>query len=283
MKIKSFAKINLFLKITGKRDDGYHNLFSLICPVDLHDTISISNNNNGIEVFCRHKDVPEGSLNIAYKAAALFFKTLGIKGNLKVNIEKKIPVAAGLGGGSSNAAAVLCWLNQKYDYPFTHKKLMEMGLFIGADVPFFIFGKPAFATGIGEKLKKCLNIKPYYSVLINQNILVSTSDVYNNFNLGLTKSKKKIIKDTFDKGKLITAFNLYNDLESVTISDYRQIGFAKNILLQYGAEGVLMSGSGPTVFGLFNKIHEAESACMNIKKKYDWKVFTTSLMVLGYK
>ncbi len=280
MKIKSFAKINLILKITGKRDDGYHTLFSLICLVDLHDTISISNNNdNGINVFCKHKETPEGSANIAYKAAALFFKTLGIKGNVLINIEKNIPVAAGLGGGSSNAAAVFNWLNQAYDYPFTHKKMMEMGLFLGADIPFFILGKPVYATGIGEKLKLCMNIKPYYVVLINQNIPVSTSDVYKKFKFGLTKSKKKINKDTFNKNKFITAFNLYNDLESVTISDYPQIEVAKNNLLQYGAEGVLMSGSGPTVFGLFSKIYEADYAYKDIKNKYNWKVFKTMLLV----
>ena len=146
MKLLSPAKINLFLQVTGKRPDGYHELFSLMCCVDLFDTILLQFDFKNIRIESPHPQIPLDETNLAYRAAAVFFKALNVNDGLKIIIDKSIPIAAGLGGGSSNAASVLKGLNRHYGYPFSRNQLMSMGLDLGADVPFFIFGKPALAS-----------------------------------------------------------------------------------------------------------------------------------------
>ena len=153
MKILSPAKINLFLQITGRRNDGYHDLVTLMCCVGLYDTVSLVFGAKETTVACDHPNVPEDETNLAFGAASLFLKALNKNEGVKIFIQKQIPVAAGLGGGSSNAAAVFLGLNRYYGYPFSTEELMSMGLSIGADVPFFIFQRPAIASGIGEKLE----------------------------------------------------------------------------------------------------------------------------------
>ena len=143
MKILSPAKINLFLQVTGKRPDGFHELFSLMCCLDLFDIIFLEFGGKKIEIESTGRQIPLDETNIAHKAATLFFKLLKSTDGLNIRIEKSIPVAAGLGGGSSNAASVLIGLNQHYGFPFSRDELMSMGLEIGADVPFFLFQKPA--------------------------------------------------------------------------------------------------------------------------------------------
>jgi len=249
MKILSPAKINLFLQVTGKRPDGYHDLFSLMCCVSLFDTILLQFGGNTIEIDSDHPQVPLDETNLAHKAAALFFKNLDTAGGVKITIEKSIPVAAGLGGGSSNAASVLQGLNHYYDFPFSRNQLMSMGLSLGADVPFFLFEKPALASGIGEKLEAYPNLPPYHVILIYPGFAVSTAEVFQNLNLGLTKCKKKISNSS-----------LCNDLEAVTASRYPVIRSVKEQLLTHGALGALMSGSGPTVFGLFSEPDKAAAA-----------------------
>ncbi|MCP4671069.1 MAG: 4-(cytidine 5'-diphospho)-2-C-methyl-D-erythritol kinase, partial [Desulfobacula sp.] len=184
-KVKSFAKINLFLYVTSKRNDGFHNLCSLMTRIDIHDDIYLDFSQNKLIIACKHPHVPEDRSNIAYKAAALFFNSLGSyndkdHGKVSITIEKKIPVGGGLGGGSSNAAAVLTALNNYYNNPFSNSKLMEMGLSLGADVPFFIFNTPAIARGVGEKLEKVANLKPYYLVLCDPGVQALTAKVYKN-------------------------------------------------------------------------------------------------------
>ena len=185
MRILSPAKINLFLLITEKRSDGYHNLASLMCCIKLYDTVLLTFGSKSTTVSCVHPDVPEDETNLAFKAVDIFQKALGSYNGVKIIIEKKIPVAAGLGGGSSNAAAVLLGLNRHYGYPFPKDDLMKMGLSIGADVPFFIFQKPAVATGIGEHLESYEGLKPLKVLLVYPGFSVSTAQVYKKFNLGL--------------------------------------------------------------------------------------------------
>ncbi|MEJ2656469.1 MAG: 4-(cytidine 5'-diphospho)-2-C-methyl-D-erythritol kinase [Desulfobacterales bacterium] len=173
MKILSPAKINLFLNILGKRIDGYHDLMSLMCCIGLYDTVSLHIGNPNITVSCDHPLVPVDESNLAAVAAHLFLKTLKKNEGLKIVIQKQIPVSAGLGGGSSNAAAVLLGLNRYYDYPFSKEALMSMGLSIGADVPFFIFGSPAIATGIGDKLKAYPGLEKLSILLVSPGFSVS--------------------------------------------------------------------------------------------------------------
>lgn len=279
MKILSPAKINLFLHITGKRPDGYHNLFTALCCVGLYDTISITTRVKKTSVSCSNPEVPEDETNIAFKAADLFLNRLNRPERVKITINKKIPVAAGLGGGSSNAAAVFLGLNHCYGYPFSLDDLMAMGLSIGADVPFFLFGKPAIASGIGEKLEVCKGLHSYKILLVNPGFGISTAEVYKNVDLGLTKYKKTLKKVFLEKHKFNVAYHLYNDLETVVLSRHPEIIEIKEALLSHGAKGALMSGSGPTVFGLFSDHDKAHAANHVLSKNSEWQVFLTDMII----
>jgi len=260
MKVLSPAKINLFLQVTAKRSDGFHELFSLMCCLDIFDIIYLQFGAKKIEIESSDRQIPLDETNIAHKAATLFFKSLKSTDGLNIRIEKSIPVAAGLGGGSSNAASVLIGLNQHYGFPFSRDELMSMGLEIGADVPFFLFQKPAFASGVGETLEAYTGSLPYHILLLNPAVEVHTTEVFRNLNLRLTKCKKKFTKPFLKYGGFDESLHLCNDLESVTISKYPVIASLKKQLLKHGALGALMSGSGPTVFGLFSDPRKAGQA-----------------------
>jgi 4-diphosphocytidyl-2-C-methyl-D-erythritol kinase len=277
MKILSPAKINLFLQVTGKRPDGYHELFSLMCCVDLCDKISLQFGLKGIRIESSHPQVPLDDTNLAHRAATVFFKALNVKDGLKISIDKSIPVAAGLGGGSSNAASVLTGLNQHYGHPFTRNRLMSMGLDLGADVPFFLFGKPALASGIGEKLEAYPGPLPFYIVVVYPRFRVSTGEVFQNLNLGLTNCEKKIKKPFSIKIDFDPEVHLCNDLEIVTASEYPVITSIKKQLLIRGALGALMSGSGSAVFGLFSDSHTAERAKQAIVDNTRWDAFVCDI------
>jgi 4-diphosphocytidyl-2-C-methyl-D-erythritol kinase len=267
MKILSPAKINLFLQVRGKRPDGYHELFSLMCGITLFDEISLQfGGEESIQVYCSHPNVPADETNLAHQAARLFLNQTGSAQSLEIQLTKNIPVAAGLGGGSSNAASILLALNAHYGHPFSGKHLMEMGLKLGADVPFFIFKRPALATGIGEKLEPFEGDLPYHILLLYPGFSVSTAETYQNLNLGLTKAKKKPTSNHLKLNRFNPARHLTNDLEQVTAPKYPEIGLAKEKLLNQGAVGALMSGSGPTVFGLFDNAETAESARQSLSR-----------------
>jgi len=277
MKILSPAKINLFLQVTGKRPDGYHELFSLMCCVDLCDIIILEFCLKNIEIESSHPQIPLDETNLAHRAAAVFFKALNVNDGIKIFIDKSIPVAAGLGGGSSNAASVLKGLNQHYGYPFSRNQLMSMGLGLGADVPFFLFGKPALASGIGEKLEAYPEPLPFHLVVVYPGFMVSTGEVFQNLNLGLTKCEKKIKRLFSTKIDFDPGLHLCNDLEIVTASKYPVIKSIKEQLLIRGALGALMSGSGPTVFGLFSDSHTAERAKQAIGENTRWDAFVCDI------
>jgi 4-diphosphocytidyl-2-C-methyl-D-erythritol kinase len=229
-------------------------------------------------VRCAHPDVPENESNLAHRAAKLFFKRLGTcrsnptKG-VNISITKNIPVAAGLGGGSSNAATVLAGMNRHFSTPFSTDVLEEMGLAIGADVPFFIRGVPAVATGVGEVLNPVESLPPFYVLLVNPGVPVSTSEVYKNLNLGLTNSPK-INKEAFFRVRNIDPVRyLWNDLEKVTASKFPVIQTIKEALLANGAEGALMTGSGPTVFGFFYDVKLAQQASHALSRQENWRLF----------
>jgi 4-diphosphocytidyl-2-C-methyl-D-erythritol kinase len=279
MEILSPAKINLFLHITEKRADGYHDLVTLMCCIDLFDTVSLNFGVKNTKVSCAHPNVPEDETNLAYIAARVFQKTLKNNEGVRIYIEKKIPVAAGLGGGSSNAGAVLLGLNRYYGYPFSRDELVSMGLSIGADVPFFILKKPAIASGIGEKLTGYHGLKKRKVLLVFPGFGVSTAEVYKSLNLGLTKCKKKLKHLFFDKHTFDPRYHLCNDLESVVISKYPIISVAKDALLDSGAIGALVSGSGPTVFGLFPDSDKAREAYHILLKHDQWQLYLSDMMI----
>jgi len=282
MKILSPAKINLFLQVTGKRSDGYHELFSLMCCVSLFDTIMIQFGGNTIEIHSTHPQLPLDHTNLAHKAAALFLKKLNAHRGLKITIEKNIPVAAGLGGGSSNAAGVLKGLNRHFGFPFTPSQLISMSRQLGADVPFFLFDKPALACGIGDELEAYPNLPSFYVILIYPGFGVSTAEVFQNLNLGLTKCKKKFSKSSFRKTGYDASRHLCNDLEAVTVSRHPVIKSVKKQIVAHGALGALMSGSGPTVFGLFSDQEKAVAALRKIGETSRWKCYLAEIIGEGH-
>lgn len=279
MNILSPAKINLYLQITGKRRDGYHNLVTLMCGIKLFDTVSITFGTKETKITCDHPMVPNNRDNLAFKAAELFFENVDRSETINIDIQKQIPVAAGLGGGSSNAAAVLIGLNNHYRQPFSQEELMSMGLSIGADVPFFILQKPVVATGIGEELTPYHGLLPYQIVLVYPGFGVSTADIYRHLNLGLTNCKKINICTLLKRRGFDAEHHLCNDLESVTASMYPIILSVKETLLHLGAKGTLMTGSGPTVFGLFSDPDKAQHAKMTLAENDNWQVFRVDMLV----
>jgi len=278
MKILSPAKINLFLQVTGKRPDGFHELFSLMCRLNLFDVVFLQFGGKRIEIESSNLQIPLDETNIAHKAATLFFKSLKTTDGLSIRIEKFLPVAAGLGGGSSNAASVLMGLNQHYGLPFARDELMSMGLELGADVPFFLFQKPAYASGVGEKLEAYPGSLPYHILLLHPEVEVLTGEVFQNLNLRLTKCKKKITRPLLKQSGFDASRHLCNDLETVTMAKYPVIASLKKQLLTHGALGALMSGSGPTVFGLFSDPHLAGEARQAIGHKIRFNAYIADII-----
>jgi 4-diphosphocytidyl-2-C-methyl-D-erythritol kinase len=195
-----------------------------------------------------------------------------------IDIDKKIPVAGGLGGGSSNAAAVLKGLNQHYGYPLNPEKMSRLAQTIGADVPFFLFEKPALASGIGEKLEPFQGLTPCPILLVNPGFKVSTGLIYKKLNLRLTKSQKKLNRFEFKKEEFNIVSALGNDLEAVTLRMFPELADIKKQLIRAGAAGSLMTGSGPTLFGLFADLATAQTAYQKMADEYHGRLFLCNLL-----
>jgi 4-diphosphocytidyl-2-C-methyl-D-erythritol kinase len=280
IRIRAPAKINLFLKVMGKRPDNYHELCTLMCPIRLYDTLTLTFGVEKTLTFCSHPDVPAGETNLAHRAAEVFLELIDSREGVCISIEKKIPVAAGLGGGSSDAASVLLAMNRHYGYPLSKDRLIEAGCRIGADVPFFIFQKPALATGIGEKLESVAGLTPYRVLLVNPGFKVLTAEIFKNCNFTLTNREKVLKNPLFIDSAFDISRDLINDLEMVTGSRFPEIFSIKSLLLRYGAMGAAMSGSGPTVFGLFTDLTAAETALDAFRADQPrWQVFLVDLLV----
>lgn len=255
LSIQAPAKINLFLSVLGRRPDGYHDLETWMQKIDLYDAIRLElHPGKGIEFFCDDESIPSDETNLAVKAAQAFFhasnKTRGYR--LRIVLEKNIPVAAGLGGGSSDAGAVLRGLNNLFDQEFTERELIDLARPLGADVPFFALEHAAvFATGIGDIMFPVDSVSNCSFVLVNPDFFVSTAWVFQN--LSLTSWSKNSKLSCFQKRKAdsLSLQDMCNDLEQVTCEKYPEVEQIKKALLAAGASQVLMSGSGPTVFGVF--------------------------------
>jgi 4-diphosphocytidyl-2-C-methyl-D-erythritol kinase len=273
--LESPAKVNLRLEILKKRKDGYHELRTIFQKISLHDTLRFSlKKERGVSIATDHPKLPIGKNNLVYKAVQSMMKVSGYRGGVDIEIQKRIPLGAGLGGGSSNAATALRALNHLLEMGLPEKKLMGMGLEIGADVPFFFLKGAAIGSGIGERLRK-VELPDLWYILIYPNFEVSTRWAYRNFVLtneqfhlnlrGLLKTPEGISRI------------LLNHLEAVVSKKYPQIDLMKNTLFSAGALGALMTGSGPTVFGLFQDKGSATAAYEKIRRligRRGWVVFT---------
>jgi len=257
--LKAPAKVNFRLDVLRRRADGYHDLRMLMQRIDLCDELEISLlDTPGLSVSCDSSDLPVDEGNIVWRAAAAMLSRTPERVGISIRLTKKIPIAAGLGGGSSDAATTLMGLNSMLGLNLDEAELMRIGLELGADVPFFIFGRPAIATGIGEKLTALEVMPPLWLLLVNPRIHVSTAWVYQN--LGLTTDKVADKIPVLYKSADDLCAILSNDLEEVTQKKFPVIREIKEQLMAAGARGALMSGSGPTVFALFNDENSARAA-----------------------
>ena len=262
--LESPAKVNIRLEILKKREDGYHELRTVLQKISLHDTLFFSlKKGKRVLITTNHPNLPVGKSNLVYKAIQSMLKESNYRGGIHVEIEKRIPLGAGLGGGSSNAATTLMALNQLFEMKFPKNKLMEMGLEIGADVPFFFLKGSAIGSGIGERLKK-KELPTLWYVLIYPNYEVSTRWAYQNFVLTNQQFHINLHKFLITSEKISQI--LFNHLEGVVSGSYPEIGLMKKMLLDAGALGAVMTGSGPTVFGLFPDDKSATGAYEKIKK-----------------
>lgn len=270
LKLKAMAKVNLGLDVLRKREDGYHELRMIMQSIYLYDRIEIRRSEEkGIRVFTNLYYLPTGPENLVYRGAELLMKEFQIQSGLEIRLEKHIPVAAGLAGGSSDAAAVLLGVNRIFGLGLSKEELMERGVKLGADIPFCIMRGTVLAEGIGEKLTKLPGAPSCQVLLAKPKIHVSTKSVYG----ALQAEKLPFHPDIDGQIQSIRQGDLYgmaekmgNVLETVTIQRYPEIQALKDGMEKMGALKAMMSGSGPTVFGLFDDRRTAREAYERLRK-----------------
>ena len=277
MRIKAYAKVNISLDIVGKREDGYHLLEMIMQSIDLYDELNIEKQNKGITIKCNKSYVPTDERNLAYKAAKLFMEKYNIKSGINISINKNIPVCAGLAGGSTDGAAVLKAMNKIFKVNASDIELMELGLKLGADVPYCIKGGTALCKGIGEDVTPLKSFKDKIVVLVKPPFGVSTKSVYQDFDISKVKSHpntKALIKAIEEKDLRLVSNNMKNLLENVTLRKHKVLINIKEDMKKLGATGAMMSGSGPTVFAFFDDMLKAQKCFEKMKLKYN-DVFIT--------
>lgn len=272
MKLKAFAKINLGLDVIGRREDGYHQVRMIMQTIRMFDQLEIEKSSTpGIRLSVNLPYVPTDAGNLVYRAASLLMEEFSISEGVEIRLNKFIPVAAGMAGGSSDAAATLVGLNRLFDLGLSRQELMERGLKLGADVPYCVMGGTALAEGIGEKLTRISPLPPCYILIGKPGVSVSTKFVYTNLKLDGHTVHPDIdgILDALKAGNLqgVTE-NMGNVLESVTIPRHPVIEQIKDLMKEEGALNALMSGSGPTVFGIFDDIDTARKAQQKLKDSH---------------
>lgn len=258
--LRTFAKVNLVLEVLGKRHDGYHEIVTLLQAVELSDRLVLEEADT-LALETDDPGLPTGEGNLAVRAARLLQEAAGTSRGTRITLHKRIPVAAGLGGGSSDAAATLWGLNQLWGLRWPTKRLAELGAQLGADVPFFLLGGRALATGRGDILKPLPPALALALVLVNPNFALSTREVYN-------RVPPNLVGDDSRSGAMVSALaarsvsrvaaNLYNSLERIVEPTYPAIARIKSALLGAGALGAVMSGSGPTVVGVARSLDHAK-------------------------
>ncbi len=276
---KTPAKINLGLFILGKRPDGYHDLETLFQMVSLYDTVELESRENKIELVCDDPKVPTDESNLMIRAARRLQEAVpGKKGlGCRMVLKKKIPMGAGLGGGSGNAAGVLIGLNRLWDLNLQSDELLEIGAQLGSDIPFFLCAPSALGEGRGERLTPLQPPKKFHVILVFPRVSMSTAEAYQALNFSLTKNAKNIniLREFFSQSNIASlGAHLHNDLEPVVIKRLPVIASIKQKLDSLNADGVLLSGSGSAVFGIFESSQKAEKAYARCCEE-DWDTFLT--------
>jgi 4-diphosphocytidyl-2-C-methyl-D-erythritol kinase len=274
---KSPCKVNLILNILGKRADGFHELETVMHPVNLFDEMEFTRVTGGLQLTCSNPDLPTDSSNLVHRAATLFFQKTEIREGVRIHLEKKIPMAAGLGGGSGNAATTLLGLNELFGKPLSEKVLYDIAAALGSDIPFFLQAKPGLGTGRGEKIES-LDFFPAMQgaafVLIHPGFGISTPWAYQNLarfpralNGTLGRAQKLIaLLQTADLRTAGREF--YNSLEAPALDKYPILSLFQDFLRENGAAATLMSGSGSTTFALADDLPAAEKLAEKFKTKF---------------
>lgn len=268
--LKALAKINLGLDVLGRRENGYHDVRMVMQTIYLYDNVTLTKTEEaGIHLECNLFYLPVDETNIAYKAAKLLIDEFGIAEGVRIVLDKHIPVAAGLAGGSANAAAVLVGMNQLFSLGLSQQQLMERGVSLGADVPYCVMRGTVLAEGIGEILTPLPPLPKCFVLIAKPGISVSTKTVYEKLDSLAIIDHPDIdgVLEGLDKQDLRkVALSMGNVLENVTISDYPVIEQIKDVMKDTGALNAMMSGSGPTVFGLFDDRGKAKEAQKKIRE-----------------
>ena len=280
MKVKAYGKINIALDVIGKREDGYHLLRMIMQTVNIYDELEFVKGTQGIHITSNKSFVPTDNRNLVYKAIELFCNTYNVEKAIEVHIEKNIPVEAGMAGGSTDAAAALKAMRDLYKPEVSDEELMELGVKIGADVPYCIKGGTALCEGIGEVITQ---LKPFNNkllVVVKPNFGVSTVDTYKGFKIDEVKQHPKVdeLISAMESDDLkYVADNMMNLLELVTLKEHEEISYIKEFMCEKGALGSMMSGSGPTVFGFFDHEEKAKICAEKLREKYKEVFVTTTI------
>ena len=281
IKIEGNAKINLTLDILGKRPDGYHEVAMVMQSIGLHDTIEMEKSAAGIALTINVPWLRADEKNLAWRAAALMQQEYGLSGGVNMRLTKRIPVAAGLAGGSADAAAVLRGMNRLYELGLSDAKLCELGARLGSDIPFCLLGGTMLSTGRGEVLTRLSNLPETWVVLAKPRISVSTAWAYQNYDEQGAEQhpdNARIQQEIARGDRKAVAKLLCNVLESVTIKRYDVISRYKTMMLEQGAMASMMSGSGPTVFGLVGSRVQANKIADHLRASTKADVFITCTM-----
>ena len=274
---KSPCKVNLLLNILGKRPDGFHELETVMQPVNLCDELQFERSSHGVQLSCNEKTLPVDSKNLVHRAATRFLEAAKISGGVKIHLEKKIPMAAGLGGGSGNAATTLLALNELFGQPLALSQLDEIAATLGSDVPFFLYNQPALAVGRGEKVTSlekfpALDGKAFF--LIHPGFGIATPWAYQTLAkfpeaLNGQKGRAERLITKLRTADLRAASNeFYNSLEAPALDKFPVLELFQEFLLEEGALAALMSGSGSTTFAIIENLHAAETLAEKFKSKF---------------
>jgi 4-diphosphocytidyl-2-C-methyl-D-erythritol kinase len=292
--IPSFAKINWTLEILGKRSDGYHELRTLLQTVSVADELGFEPIEEGVEIICDHPDVPGDETNLVYRAAKSLSDFAAVRRGVRIAIKKRIPTAAGLGGGSSNAAMTLLALQKLWDLALAPCDLFRIGSELGADVPFFFIGGTCLGVGRGDEIYPMVELEAEFLLLVNAGIKVPTREVYANIPPELTNTQgvgkmplslEAAYADTvMQSGQSRTVWDLlHNDLEIPVLARHQLLAEIKERLKQLGARGVLMSGSGSTIFAIFDSERARSGALSDLSKTGWWCVPARTLCRNEYR
>jgi len=276
---KTPAKINLGLFILGKRPDGFHDLETIFQMVSLYDTVELESLENKIELVCDDPKVPTDESNLMIRAARLLQEAAPDKAGLgcRMVLKKKIPMGAGLGGGSGNAAGVLIGLNRLWDLQLKSADLLKIAAQLGSDIPFFLCSTSALGEGRGERLTLLQPSKKFHVILVFPRVSMATAEVYQALNLDLTKNSKNIniLREFFSQSNIASlGAHLHNDLESIVFKRLPVVASIKQKLDSLNADGTLLSGSGSAVFGIFEDSQKAQEAYARCCEE-DWDTFLT--------